>query len=117
MALLCRQLSRAISSSVRLLQKPYSAESTGNTLCSVHPDLLKVLVCPLSKDPLRYSVYVCVCVCTFCQIIYSCRFDAENNELICDKLSVAYPIMENGVPNLVPQDARMIEAGHTETNR
>ncbi|XP_060596722.1 protein preY, mitochondrial-like [Ruditapes philippinarum] len=50
--------------------------------------LLQVLVCPISKKPLRY--------------------DKETSELVSDSIGVAYPI-KNGVPNLVPQDARMLE--------
>lgn len=50
--------------------------------------LLQHLVCPLSKKDLRY--------------------DRERNELICDELGIAYPIV-NGIPNLVPQDARRLK--------
>ncbi|KAK7114425.1 UPF0434 protein Sde_1297-like [Littorina saxatilis] len=50
--------------------------------------MLEHLVCPLSKKDLRY--------------------DKEKNELVCDELGVAYPIV-NGIPNLVPQDARMLK--------
>ncbi|XP_013410376.1 uncharacterized protein LOC106173711 [Lingula anatina] len=49
--------------------------------------MLQYLVCPVSKTPLRY--------------------DKENNELVCDNMHVAYPIV-NGIPNLVPTDARKI---------
>ncbi|XP_077983516.1 UPF0434 protein Mmar10_2939-like [Glandiceps talaboti] len=55
--------------------------------------LLDILVCPLSKKPLRY--------------------DKEKNELVNDTMGVAYPILPNGVPNLIPQDARMFK---NETN-
>lgn len=50
--------------------------------------LLEVLVCPLSKKPLRY--------------------EAETNELINDDLGIAYPVI-NGIPNMIPQDARLIQ--------
>ncbi|XP_020790909.1 protein preY, mitochondrial [Boleophthalmus pectinirostris] len=50
--------------------------------------LLDVLVCPLSKKPLRY--------------------EAETNELINDELGIAYPIVD-GIPNMIPQDARLIK--------
>ncbi|KAK7493822.1 hypothetical protein BaRGS_00014963 [Batillaria attramentaria] len=50
--------------------------------------LLEHLVCPLSKKDLRY--------------------DKQRNELVCDEIGVAYPIV-NGIPNLVPQDARMLK--------
>lgn len=64
--------------------------------CSTHDksggqfdtSLLDILVCPLSKEPLRY--------------------DKTRNELICDKLKVAYPII-NGIPNLIPTDGRLIQ--------
>ncbi|BFZ13521.1 hypothetical protein BsWGS_16560 [Bradybaena similaris] len=49
--------------------------------------ILQVLVCPLTKKPLRY--------------------DEKRRELVCDELGVAYPIVE-GIPNMNPQDARMI---------
>ncbi|XP_034542208.1 protein preY, mitochondrial [Notolabrus celidotus] len=49
--------------------------------------LLQVLVCPLSKKPLRY--------------------DADTNELINEDLGIAYPIID-GIPNMIPQEARMV---------
>ncbi|KAJ8247537.1 hypothetical protein GJAV_G00247500 [Gymnothorax javanicus] len=49
--------------------------------------LLEVLVCPLSKKPLRY--------------------DETSNELINDELGIAYPVL-GGIPNMIPQDARVI---------
>ncbi|CAL5221635.1 g3859 [Coccomyxa viridis] len=55
--------------------------------------VLEVLVCPLSKGPLRW--------------------DAQTSELICDELSVAYPVV-NGIPNLRPADGRVIEMGEKE---
>lgn len=36
------------------------------------------------------------------------RYDEEMNELICDKLQVAYPIV-NGIPYLIPTDGRLIK--------
>ncbi|XP_037538575.1 protein preY, mitochondrial-like [Nematolebias whitei] len=50
--------------------------------------LLDFLVCPLSKKPLRY--------------------DANTNELINEELGIAYPIVD-GIPNMIPQDARLIK--------
>ncbi|XP_041485444.1 UPF0434 protein RD1_0037-like isoform X2 [Lytechinus variegatus] len=50
--------------------------------------LLEVLVCPISKQSLRY--------------------DAESNELISDAINVAYPI-RNGIPNLVLTDGRILK--------
>lgn len=51
-------------------------------------NLLKILVCPLSKKPLRY--------------------DSARNELISDDIGVAYSI-QNGIPNLIPHDGRLIK--------
>jgi len=43
------------------------------------------------------------------------RYDKEANELVCDAIGVAYPII-NGVPNLVPQDARIFKNSTTEAS-
>ncbi|KAI3370867.1 hypothetical protein L3Q82_007383 [Scortum barcoo] len=50
--------------------------------------LLQVLVCPLSKKPLRY--------------------EPKTNELINEELGIAYPIVD-GIPNMIPQEARLIQ--------
>ncbi|XP_051979084.1 protein preY, mitochondrial-like [Xyrauchen texanus] len=50
--------------------------------------ILEFLVCPLSKKPLRY--------------------DEKSNQLINEELGIAYPIID-GIPNMIPQDARMIQ--------
>eukprot|EP00057_Strongylocentrotus_purpuratus_P003511 XP_003726807.1 PREDICTED: protein preY, mitochondrial-like [Strongylocentrotus purpuratus] len=55
---------------------------------SIDTELLKILVCPISKQPLRY--------------------DADSNELISDAINVAYPV-KNGIPNLVPTDGRILK--------
>merc|ERR1719495_2639511 len=55
--------------------------------------LLSILVCLLSKKPLRYN--------------------EETNELVNDELGVAYPIV-NGIPNLVPEDGRIINKDTTD---
>ena len=39
-----------------------------------------------------------------------CRYEAATNELVCDKLGVAYPILEGGIPNLVPEDGRLLRS-------
>ncbi|MEE8247852.1 MAG: Trm112 family protein [Alphaproteobacteria bacterium] len=51
----------------------------------VDPKLLEILVCPLSKGPLR--------------------FDRERQELISPRARLAYPIRE-GVPILLIDEAR-----------
>ena len=49
--------------------------------------LLEILVCPLTKDTLRY--------------------DAETGELISDKAGLAYPIRD-GIPIMLVEEARKI---------
>ena len=53
----------------------------------VDPKLLEILVCPLTKGPLRY--------------------DAEAQELISDKAGLAYPIRD-GIPIMLPDEARRL---------
>ncbi|KAA8532010.1 hypothetical protein F0562_006848 [Nyssa sinensis] len=54
--------------------------------------LSEILVCPLSKQPLR--------VCE------------KSNSLISDAISVSYSIVD-GIPCLVPNDGKIIEADDT----
>ena len=49
------------------------------------PELLAILVCPLTRQPLRY--------------------DPERNELVSDAAKLAYPIRD-GVPVLLVDEAR-----------
>ncbi len=51
----------------------------------VDPKLLEILVCPVTKAPLRY--------------------DREKQELISDAARLAYPIRE-GIPIMLPSEAR-----------
>lgn len=55
----------------------------------VDPKLLEILVCPLTKTPLR--------------------FDANAGELISDKAGLAYPIRD-GIPIMLVEEARKLEA-------
>jgi uncharacterized protein len=55
---------------------------------SVDPRLLEVLVCPLTKTPLRY--------------------DRERQELISEAAGLAFPIRD-GVPIMLPEEARKLE--------
>ncbi|XP_029379274.1 protein preY, mitochondrial [Echeneis naucrates] len=57
--------------------------------------LLEVLVCPLSKKPLRY--------------------EPKTNELINEELGIAYPIVD-GIPNMIPQEARLIQKDTDASN-
>lgn len=51
----------------------------------IDPLLLDVLVCPVTRTPLRY--------------------DAERQELVSDAAGLAYPIRD-GVPVMLPEEAR-----------
>ncbi|MBT3991315.1 MAG: Trm112 family protein [Rhodospirillaceae bacterium] len=55
---------------------------------TVDPKLIEILVCPLTKSPLRY--------------------DAEAQELISDKAKLAFPIRD-GIPIMLVDEAREIE--------
>lgn len=54
----------------------------------VDPKLLELLVCPITKGPLRW--------------------DAERQELISHTARLAYPVRD-GVPVMLPSEARLIE--------
>ena len=65
--------------------------SEGNPGSTVKVDakLLEILVCPLTKAPLRY--------------------DAEAQELISDQARLAYPIRD-GIPIMLVDEARPLDA-------
>lgn len=54
----------------------------------VDPKLLEILVCPLSKGPLRY--------------------DAARQELVSEKAGLAYPIRD-GIPIMLIDEARSLD--------
>ena len=55
----------------------------------VDPRLLEILVCPVTKGPLR--------------------LDREKAELVSDKAGLAYPIRD-GIPIMLPDEARKLDA-------
>ncbi len=57
---------------------------------SVDPKLLEILVCPLTKGPLRY--------------------DREGQELISEQAGLAYPIRD-GIPIMLIDKARHLDDG------
>ena len=59
-----------------------------NGLKAVDPKLLEMLICPVTRGPLRY--------------------DVEAQELISDQAKLAYPIRD-GIPILLPESARKID--------
>ncbi|MGE4218705.1 MAG: Trm112 family protein [Alphaproteobacteria bacterium] len=55
---------------------------------TVDPKLLELLVCPLTKGPLRY--------------------DAERQELVSEEARLAYPIRD-GIPIMLVDEARNLD--------
>jgi uncharacterized protein YbaR (Trm112 family) len=60
------------------------------------PKLLEVLVCPMTKDSLRY--------------------DASAQELISDRAGLAYPIRD-GIPVMLVDEARELEEREIKKDR
>lgn len=54
----------------------------------IDPQLLEILVCPMTKVPLRY--------------------DATKQELLSDRAGLAYPIRD-GIPVMLPDEARTMD--------
>ncbi|KAI7812047.1 protein preY, mitochondrial [Triplophysa rosa] len=82
-----------VGSCVKINKRCRSDEVKGSEEFDV--SILEFLVCPLSKKQLRY--------------------DEKSNELINEELGIAYPIID-GIPNMIPQDARMIQKMETSKN-
>ncbi|MDA5192434.1 Trm112 family protein [Govanella unica] len=55
---------------------------------TIDPRLLEVLVCPLTKGPLRY--------------------DREKGELVSEKAHLAFPIRD-GIPIMLVEEARVLD--------
>ena len=60
---------------------------------TIDPKLLDLLVCPLTKGPLKH--------------------DADNNELVSKQAGLAYPIRD-GIPIMLPSEARVLDEGKTK---
>ena len=65
------------------------SEEQKSRAAMVDPKLLEILVCPLTKGPLRY--------------------DAAAGELISEKAGLAYPIRD-GIPIMLVTEARQLES-------
>ncbi|WP_270935895.1 Trm112 family protein [Falsiroseomonas oryzae] len=61
---------------------------TGHAGAPVDPRLLEILVCPVTKGPLRY--------------------DRARSELVSEKAGLAYPIRD-GIPVMLPEEARKLD--------
>ncbi|GAB4196671.1 MAG: Trm112 family protein [Thalassobaculales bacterium] len=59
-----------------------------STAPAIDPKLLEILVCPLTKAPLRY--------------------DAERQELVSEQARLAYPIRD-GIPIMLVDEARPLD--------
>jgi len=64
--------------------------TTPDRIPGISPKLLDLLVCPITKEPLRY--------------------DAARQELISDKAGLAFPIRD-GIPVMLPDEARPLSEG------
>ena len=62
---------------------------TAQNRAEVDPKLLEILVCPLTKGPLRY--------------------DRDKQELVSQKAGLAYPIRD-GIPIMLVDEARELRA-------
>ena len=62
----------------------------------IDPKLLEILVCPLTKGPLRY--------------------DRAAQELISEEAGLAYPIRD-GIPIMLVEEARTLRDDETATKR
>lgn len=63
---------------------------------TVDPKLLEILVCPLTKAPLKY--------------------DAEAQELISEQAGLAYPIRD-GIPIMLVEEARRLDDDGSQQGR
>ncbi len=66
----------------------------GEGKAGVDPKLLEILVCPLTKGPLR--------------------LDPERQELISDRAKLAYPIRD-GIPIMLVDEARALDESEVKT--
>lgn len=67
------------------MSDPTTPEPAGG---AVDPQLLDILVCPVTKGPLRY--------------------DRVRGELVSDQARLAYPIRD-GIPIMLPDEARRLD--------
>jgi uncharacterized protein len=66
----------------------YEPGTNSERAMGVDPKLLEILVCPLTKGPLRY--------------------DAEREELVSEQAGLAYPIRD-GIPIMLIDEARKLD--------
>jgi len=69
-------------------QQQTAAAPAGQAGAAPDPKLLEILVCPVTKGPLRY--------------------DRERGELVSERAGLAYPIRD-GIPIMLPDEARRLD--------
>ena len=57
-------------------------------------------------------MYILLLVFVYNNLLFPSRYDSTRNELISDEIGVAYSI-QNGIPNLIPHDGRLIKKNGT----
>ncbi|CAE7795250.1 Pyurf [Symbiodinium sp. KB8] len=86
-------LSRVRSSIMRCMHGTAKRGLASSSRNRHQPAAFHLLVCPITKGPLEY--------------------DSSTNELVSVDVRVAFPV-QDGVPNLVPSDARRIPPAETQ---
>ncbi|MAS82992.1 MAG: hypothetical protein CMF45_09925 [Legionellales bacterium] len=78
-----------------LVTKNTSEENYMNAKMTVDTKLLEILVCPVTKQPLRY--------------------EEENGELVSEAAGLAYPIRD-GIPIMLADEARPLDGDKNRQN-
>ena len=79
---------KASSGATAIPRNDDATPSPAPTGSEVDPALLEILVCPLTKGPLRY--------------------DRARGELVSERAGLAYPIRD-GIPIMLPDEARKLD--------
>eukprot|EP01147_Barroeca_monosierra_P007808 gene7807-9955_t len=85
LVVLSKMITRSITSSVI---KAIRSLGTLSKKPQVHPDLLKIIACPLTKNRLEYN--------------------EQEGSLYSSSIQVKYYVSELGFPNLIPHDADLL---------
>ena len=75
-------------------ETPDTGATAGGAEPEIDPKLLEILVCPLTKGPLRY--------------------DRAARELVSEQAGLAYPIRD-GIPIMLVDEARVLDTGASGT--
>lgn len=69
--------------------------------------------CLAPPNSFIHVIYIYNILHSFCLLLH--RYDEKTNELINDKLGVAYPITD-GIPQLAPEDGRLLQTGKNQSD-